>query len=94
MKEVDLLVLPRWLISLEGEDAETEDRALAVADGRIAALGARAEMEAQYSARERVELPAHALMPGLVNAHTHAAMTLLRGYADDLPLLEWLTAHI
>ena len=94
MKEVDLLVLPRWLISLEGEDAETEDRALAVSDGRIAALGARAEMEAQYRARERVELPEHALMPGLVNAHTHAAMTLLRGYADDLPLMEWLTEHI
>ena len=49
---------------------------------------------ASYTARENIELPGHVLMPGLVNAHTHAAMNLLRGYADDLPLSDWLQQHI
>ncbi len=71
-----------------------EDGALAVEGGRIAAAGKRADIEAAYSAPERVDEPGCVIMPGLVNGHTHVAMTLFRGLADDLPLMEWLTGHI
>src|SRR5215210_3438053 len=60
-------------------------------DGMIAAIGAVVEPE---SGDEVLDAEGMALVPGLVNAHTHAAMTLFRGYADDLPLMEWLERHI
>ena len=60
-------------------------------EGAIAALGPEVEPE---PGDEVVDAGGMALVPGLVNAHTHAAMTLFRGYADDLPLMEWLTDHI
>jgi 5-methylthioadenosine/S-adenosylhomocysteine deaminase len=60
-------------------------------DGAIAALGPGVEAE---PGDELIDGAGMALVPGLVNAHTHAAMTLFRGYADDLPLMEWLTKHI
>jgi len=65
-----------------------------VAGGRIVAVLPTAEAERSYDAAKRVNLPDHALIPGLVNLHTHAAMTLLRGLADDLPLMEWLKDHV
>jgi 5-methylthioadenosine/S-adenosylhomocysteine deaminase len=70
------------------------DHSIAVAGGRIVAVRPTAEAERSYDAAERVELPAHALIPGLVNLHTHASMTLLRGLADDLPLMVWLKDHV
>jgi 5-methylthioadenosine/S-adenosylhomocysteine deaminase len=65
-----------------------------VAGGRILAVRPTAEAERSYDAAKRVNLPDHALIPGLVNLHTHAAMTLMRGLADDLPLMEWLKDHV
>ena len=65
-----------------------------MAGGRIVAVLPTAEAERSYDAAKRVNLPDHALIPGLVNLHTHAAMTLLRGLADDLPLMEWLKDHV
>jgi 5-methylthioadenosine/S-adenosylhomocysteine deaminase len=65
-----------------------------VTGGRIVAVLPTSEAERSCEAQERVELPTHALIPGLVNLHTHAAMTLLRGLADDLPLMEWLKDHV
>jgi 5-methylthioadenosine/S-adenosylhomocysteine deaminase len=62
--------------------------------GRIAALLPRAEAEAQIEAKRVLDLPGHVLIPGLINAHTHSPMTLLRGLADDLPLMTWLHEHI
>jgi 5-methylthioadenosine/S-adenosylhomocysteine deaminase len=62
--------------------------------GTILAVVPSASAERQFAPRERVSLPTHALLPGLVNAHTHAAMTLLRGIADDVPLKAWLEDHI
>jgi len=94
MQPVEQIIIPRWLIPIDEEESAHENHALAVSDGRIIALGARAAITAKYRARNTLELPTHALMPGMVNAHTHAAMTLLRGYADDLPLMEWLREHI
>jgi 5-methylthioadenosine/S-adenosylhomocysteine deaminase len=65
-----------------------------VAGGRIVAVLPTAEAGRTYEAAERVDLPHHALIPGLVNLHTHAAMTLMRGLADDLPLMSWLKDHV
>ena len=62
-------------------------------DGRIAAVLPTADA-AGVEAAERVELPHHALIPGLVNLHTHASMTLMRGLADDLALMTWLKDHV
>ena len=68
--------------------------AVLVADERIVAIVPVAEADARYAAAETLALPSHVLIPGFVNAHTHAAMTLLRGIADDVPLRLWLQQHI
>ncbi|MEX1081534.1 MAG: TRZ/ATZ family hydrolase [Halofilum sp. (in: g-proteobacteria)] len=91
---IDLLLEPRWTVTVDGTDRVLEDYAVAVGGGIIADVLPRTDAHARWPEVERRELPDHALMPGLVNAHTHAAMTLLRGYADDLPLMEWLHEHM
>jgi 5-methylthioadenosine/S-adenosylhomocysteine deaminase len=70
------------------------DHGVVITEGRIVATGPVTELEARYSAREHTQLGNHVLLPGFVNAHGHAAMTLLRGYADDLPLQRWLEGRI
>src|SRR5215472_3234047 len=94
MDTVDTLIHARWIIPVEPEGRVLEQHALAVHHGRIVALLPSDEARRRYRASETVELAQHALIPGLVNAHTHAAMTLLRGFADDLPLMRWLKEHI
>lgn len=91
---VDTLLFPRWLVPVAPAGAVLQDYALAIEAGRIAAVLPAAEARAAYRAREVVELPGHALIPGLINAHTHAAMCLMRGLADDKPLMDWLENHI
>jgi 5-methylthioadenosine/S-adenosylhomocysteine deaminase len=91
--QVDLRIDARWVIPVEPAGA-LEHHSLIVHGGRVAALRPTAGIEQEYEARERVALGQHALLPGLVNAHTHAAMTLLRGIADDVPLRPWLEQHI
>ena len=92
-REVDLVIDARFIVPVE--PAETlVDHALVVDGGRIIALAPSAAIADAYAARERVTLPAHVLIPGLINAHTHAAMTLMRGIADDVPLKTWLEDHI
>jgi len=90
----DLLIHPQWLIPVDPQDRELQAHAVAVADGRILAVLPSAQARGSITADRVLELPGHALIPGLVNAHTHAAMTLMRGLADDLPLMTWLHAHI
>ncbi|MDE0856170.1 MAG: TRZ/ATZ family hydrolase [Nevskia sp.] len=94
MQTIDLLVLPRWLVPVEPAGAVLEDHALAVDGGRIIDVLPAAFAQQAFQPREVLELPRHALLPGLVNVHTHAAMNLLRGLADDLPLMDWLQNHI
>ncbi|HEY6543627.1 MAG TPA: TRZ/ATZ family hydrolase [Dokdonella sp.] len=94
MLPIDVLIEPRWLVPVEPAGVVLEDHAVAIDAGRIVALLPRTDAAARYSPRERVELPGHALIPGLVNAHTHNPMTLMRGLADDLPLMRWLQEHI
>ncbi len=92
--QVDLLVDARWLLPMEPAGEVLERHSVAVRAGRICALLSWQEADERFEARERLRLERHALIPGLVNLHTHAAMTLLRGLADDLPLMEWLQEHI
>lgn len=90
----DTLLQARWIIPVEPDEQVLEHHTLVVNAGRIEALLPHAEAEQRYPGVARVHLPYHVLIPGLVNAHTHAAMTLLRGLADDLPLMTWLQEHI
>lgn len=91
---VDLLIQARWIIPIEPHGTVLENHALAVSNGVIVALLPATDAEIRFQARQRVDLADHVLIPGLVNLHTHAAMSLLRGYADDLPLMEWLQNKI
>jgi len=90
---VDLLLLPRWIIPVQPAGA-LANHALAVKGGRIVDICPAEAVSSRFAARETVELPEHALIPGLVNLHTHAAMSLLRGFGDDMPLMQWLTTRI
>ncbi len=90
---VDLRLDARWIVPIEPAGL-LEQHTLLVDDGRIVALVPTATAERDYTAAESVALSTHVLLPGLVNAHTHAAMTLLRGIADDLALKDWLEQHI
>ena len=88
------IVFPRWLVPIEPADRVLTDHAVAIRDGKIEALVPAAEARQRFNSYESVVLDEHILIPGLVNAHTHAAMTLMRGLADDLPLMSWLQEHI
>ena len=93
-QSIDLLIEARWVVPVEPHAVVLEDHAVAVSGDRIVAVLPIATARATYTPRETVRLPEHALIPGLVNAHTHNPMTLLRGLADDLPLMVWLQQHI
>lgn len=90
---LDLLLLPTWLVPVEPAGVVLKEHALGIRDGRIVFIGPRAAA-LKLQAREVRELPDMLLSPGLINAHGHAAMTLFRGLADDLPLMTWLENHI
>lgn len=89
-EELDLLIDARWVIPVDPMGAVLEHHAVAVRDGAIVAVLPQAEARARFRSANFVELPEHALIPGLVNLHAHSAMSLLRGIADDLPLMQWL----
>ena len=91
---VDTLLHARWVIPVEPDLTCLEHTSLALRAGRIVEILPTAAARARYTATETVELPNHALIPGLVNTHTHAAMSLFRGLSDDLALMDWLTQHI
>lgn len=93
-QSIDLLVLPRWLVPVDPAGLVLENHALAVDGGRIVGMLPAAEAQARYAPRETLTLAEHALLPGLVNVHTHSAMSLLRGIADDLPMMDWLQNHV
>jgi len=90
MQHCDTLILADWCIPVEPHGQVLANYAVAISDGRIVGVLPAAEARNRYDPDMLVERPDHVLIPGLVNAHTHAAMTLLRGLADDLPLQQWL----
>lgn len=90
---VDLLIFPRWIVPIQ-PDGVLANHALAVKGGRIVEICPADSASSRFAARETVELPEHVLIPGLINLHTHAAMSLLRGFGDDMPLMDWLKEKI
>ncbi|HYG05822.1 MAG TPA: TRZ/ATZ family hydrolase [Stenotrophomonas sp.] len=90
----DLLIEAGFVVPVEPHAVVLEDHAVAVRDGVIVGIAPWAQARARFVPREVVSRPDAALIPGLVNAHTHNPMTLLRGVADDLPLMVWLQQHI
>jgi 5-methylthioadenosine/S-adenosylhomocysteine deaminase len=82
------------VIPVDPDNRILDHHSLAVQGGRILEILPTDEARSKYSAAAEHELPAHALIPGLINSHTHASMSLLRGLADDLPLMVWLNDHI
>ncbi len=90
----DLLIEAGWVVPVEPHGVVLANHAVAVLNGEILSVLPISEARIVYLATETVRRPQSVLMPGLVNAHTHNPMTLLRGVADDLPLMRWLTEHI
>lgn len=91
---VNLLIEARWIVPVDPAGVILENHTVAVDKGRIVALLPQHEATTRFAPRKIKRLEQHVLIPGLVNLHTHAAMTLLRGLADDLPLMDWLQNHI
>ena len=91
---VDAIWSARWVVTMDGQRRVIENGAVAVAGDHIVEVGSRADIDRRYSARQRLDRPDAILAPGLINTHTHAAMSLFRGIADDMNLQDWLTKYI
>lgn len=93
-EKIDRLICPRWVVPVDPAGVTLEDHSVAIKDGRIVAVLPAGEAQKRYQPAHTVMLPQHVLIPGLVNLHAHAAMSLMRGIADDLPLMRWLQEAI
>ena len=91
---VDLIIEARWLCPVIPNDTLLEDHAVVIHFGKIIDICTIVQASEKYEAKETLPLVEHILIPGLINLHTHAAMNLMRGLADDLPLMPWLEKHI
>lgn len=94
MQKIDTLISAGHVVPVEPGTASLSAHAVAIDRGRIVAVLPEAEALARFDAADHVNLPGHVLIPGLVNLHCHAAMTLMRGLADDTPLMTWLQEHV
>ncbi|MCU7931682.1 MAG: TRZ/ATZ family hydrolase [Candidatus Thiodiazotropha sp. (ex Codakia rugifera)] len=92
--QVDQLIHPEWIIPVIPENLILTEHSLVVKGGRIDAILPTEQAKLHYQTDQDIALPGQVLIPGLVNTHTHAAMALLRGLADDMPLMTWLNEHI
>lgn len=94
MLEIDLLIEPEWIIQVVPDCYPRAGMAVAIHQDRILEVLTQAEATAKYSAKQIFKLDGQVLIPGLINLHTHAAMSLMRGLADDRALMTWLSEHI
>lgn len=94
MERIDTLINARWIIPVNAARDVLTDHSLAIRDGRIADILPTDQARSRFEAAETVELGETALIPGFVNTHGHAAMSLFRGLGDDLELMTWLNDHI
>jgi 5-methylthioadenosine/S-adenosylhomocysteine deaminase len=94
MKNVDLIIHARWIVPVDAKQSVLEHYSLVIDEGQILALLPQDKAKTKYTATTTQTFDQHCIMPGLINNHTHAAMSLLRGLADDLPLMTWLNDHI
>ncbi len=92
-QQADCLIFARWIIPVTENAPVLTEHALAISGNKISAI-LPAEQARKLKSKKVLELPEHALMPGLINSHGHAAMSLFRGMADDLPLDVWLNDHV
>src|SRR5215204_5848117 len=93
-RAVELIVSGGTVVTMDTSRRVIEDGAVAVSGGRIVAVGKRTDVLREYAARQVIDARGRAVIPGLVNGHTHIPMVLFRGIADDLDLNEWLTKYI
>jgi 5-methylthioadenosine/S-adenosylhomocysteine deaminase len=89
-----MLILGGTIVTMDQERRVINDGGIAISQGRIVAVGSRADIERDYASRQRVSAEGKVITPGLINGHTHVPMVLFRGLADDLDLQEWLTKYI
>ncbi|MEN3353468.1 MAG: 5-methylthioadenosine/S-adenosylhomocysteine deaminase [Betaproteobacteria bacterium] len=94
MKTADTIIDAGWIIPVEPAGVVLPGYSVVIAAGEVIAIVPTAQVSSAYTAQRHVSLPDHVLIPGLVNLHTHAAMTLMRGVADDKALMDWLRNHI
>ncbi|MDP2963599.1 MAG: TRZ/ATZ family hydrolase [Sulfurimicrobium sp.] len=94
MRQADTIIDARWIIPVRPAHQVLHHHSVVISAGEIDAILPTTDAHALYSSSQVVSLQEHALIPGLINLHTHAAMNLMRGLADDLPLMEWLQQHI
>lgn len=94
MRPCQTLVYADLVVTQDKERRILENAGMAVVDGLVADLGPRHEIAARWQALHEVDCGRSLLLPGLINAHTHSAMTFLRGLADDMPLMDWLNKRI
>ncbi len=90
----DIRINARWVIPIEPAGVVLEHQAVLIQGDRIAAVVDQQQADRQFRAKETLNLDQHVVLPGLINMHGHAAMSLFRGMADDLPLMTWLNDHI
>lgn len=93
-QETDLILSGSFLLPDSHQEQLIENGAIAISQDRIAAIGTSKQILADYSSARHIHTHHGLIMPGLVNTHTHAAMSCFRGLADDLPLMTWLEEHI
>ncbi len=93
-QDVDILLTQGWLVTMDSQLNIYPNGALAIKDGLIAGVGPAADIEAAYEAATTIDCQNCIISPGLINAHTHVPMTLLRGLADDLRLDVWLFGYM
>lgn len=94
LDRVDLIVTARYVVTMDSQRHVITNGAVAALGHEIVAVGTQKAIEAKYSARERIDAGDALVMPGLINGHTHAAMTLFRGLKDDVTLQDWLQNYI
>ena len=91
---VDAIWSARWVVTMDAQRRVIENGAVAIAGDHIVDVGPRSEIDRRYLAQQRLDRPDAILAPGLINTHTHAAMSLFRGVADDMNLQDWLQKFI
>ena len=91
---VDLLILGGTVVTMDQDRRVIENGWVAITGGKIVAVGSRADLPKKYRAEQTINAAGKAVIPGLINTHTHIPMTLFRGIADDMDLQEWLTKFI